>query len=186
MEVSYTADIPHRMMCPITHELMRDPVLSRTGHSYERGAIVPWIAKHNSCPLTRQNLRLADLITNHNLRVEIQNWQMQHPTASAGLPLSSLEKNPANTLDNLGKIMGYFDLYITDEQTENSSDNDDDDIILSILQDERRVAEVFRMVLERFPDRRPILGRHQRRQSSTHESNTRGRGFLRRLRNLTV
>ena len=36
--------IPPDFICPITQELMRDPVNTLSGHSYERDAILQWFA----------------------------------------------------------------------------------------------------------------------------------------------
>jgi hypothetical protein len=37
------------------------PVRTKYGHFFERRAILEWIDKHHTCPLTRQPLRRADL-----------------------------------------------------------------------------------------------------------------------------
>ena len=33
------------LLCPITLEIFRDPVVAKDGHTYERQAIVEWIGK---------------------------------------------------------------------------------------------------------------------------------------------
>lgn len=73
-------EIPYLFLCPITHELMTDPVRSPYGHSYQRSAIIEWLHKNggqNSCPLTRQPLGPWQLVTDQNLRLEIRQWQVQ-------------------------------------------------------------------------------------------------------------
>ena len=68
-------EIPQEYTCPITQELMVDPVISRYGQSYERKAIIEWLASGtHDCPLTRQPLSLANLVTNHRLRAQIEGW----------------------------------------------------------------------------------------------------------------
>ena len=37
-------DLAAELVCPITHELMQDPVLTADGHAYERAAILRWLA----------------------------------------------------------------------------------------------------------------------------------------------
>lgn len=67
--------IPDEFICPITQEIMVDPIMSRYGQSYERQAIVEWLASGtNACPLTRQPLNLQNLVTHHSLRMRIQEW----------------------------------------------------------------------------------------------------------------
>jgi len=44
---------PRAFMCPITHELMRDPVSTVDGHVYERSAIEAWfLLGHRKSPMT--------------------------------------------------------------------------------------------------------------------------------------
>ena len=73
-----TIEIPENFICPITQELMTDPVVTRYGQSYERSAIIEWIAKGKDCPLTRQPLSLSGIITNHSLRSQIRQWQVKN------------------------------------------------------------------------------------------------------------
>ena len=55
-------------LCPITHELMRDPVVALDGHTYERDAITQWIATKKRSPLTNEQLQAALVIPNITLR----------------------------------------------------------------------------------------------------------------------
>ena len=41
---------PQSYFCPITQQIMRDPVLLGDGHSYERLAINQWLQTHNTSP----------------------------------------------------------------------------------------------------------------------------------------
>ena len=52
------------LICPITLELFRDPVLALDGHTYERKAIEDWIRQNGTSPLTRQELSLGHLYSN--------------------------------------------------------------------------------------------------------------------------
>jgi len=57
---AYTQQIaPHReLVCPITQELMRDPVVAEDGHTYERDAILRWFSVGRSrSPVTNAILR---------------------------------------------------------------------------------------------------------------------------------
>lgn len=49
------------LICPITLQVFRDPVIAADGHVYEREAITQWIREHGTSPLTRQPLTLHDL-----------------------------------------------------------------------------------------------------------------------------
>lgn len=69
-------DIPHEFICPITQEMMKNPLMSRYGQTYERDAILTWLSNHNNlCPLTRQVLNVSDLIRNRTLLTKIEVWK---------------------------------------------------------------------------------------------------------------
>lgn len=63
---------PSEFLCPITGELMRDPVMGTDGHSYERSAISAWLASHSTSPITREPMYAANLTPNYALRSQIE------------------------------------------------------------------------------------------------------------------
>lgn len=68
-------EIPGHFQCPITMELMQDPVMIATGHTYDRPAIQRWLDQgHRTCPVTGVRLRHLELIPNHAIRTAIQSW----------------------------------------------------------------------------------------------------------------
>lgn len=60
------------LRCPITLEVMVDPVIASDGHSYEREAIQRWFTTHRTSPLTGRVMPNQTLIPNHRLRTLIQ------------------------------------------------------------------------------------------------------------------
>ncbi|XP_057546440.1 U-box domain-containing protein 26 [Amaranthus tricolor] len=67
--------IPYHFRCPISLELMQDPVTVCTGQTYDRSSIEAWVATGNTtCPVTRVPLDDFSLIPNHTLRRLIQEW----------------------------------------------------------------------------------------------------------------
>jgi Mg-chelatase subunit ChlD len=58
--------------CPITDELMVDPVMDPDGNTYERAAIIQWLSTHNTSPITRAPLTVNQLIPNRSLRSAIE------------------------------------------------------------------------------------------------------------------
>lgn len=70
-------DVPAHFLCPISMQLMRDPVTLSTGITYDRDNIERWLfsCKNNTCPVTKQVLCDTELlIPNHTLRRLIQAW----------------------------------------------------------------------------------------------------------------
>jgi hypothetical protein len=69
-------EVPSYFRCPISMELIRDPVTVSTGVTYDRESIEHWIfsCKKKTCPATMQLLENFDLIPNHTLRRLIKGW----------------------------------------------------------------------------------------------------------------
>ena len=59
-------------LCPISMEIMIDPVVTPNGDSYERQSIVRWIETKGTCPSTRNHIRVIDLISNKSLQNTIK------------------------------------------------------------------------------------------------------------------
>ena len=67
-----TIFVPEDFYCPITGELMNDPVSEPNGgHTYERDAIEKWIDKKGTSPMTRKILGVDDLKSNIILKKSI-------------------------------------------------------------------------------------------------------------------
>ena len=60
--------IPEDFLCPITFEIMEDPVICCDGHSYERAAIERWLTNHNTSPKTNAILQHHNVTANIALR----------------------------------------------------------------------------------------------------------------------
>ncbi|KAK3022263.1 hypothetical protein RJ639_045857 [Escallonia herrerae] len=67
--------IPDDFRCPISLELMKDPVIVSTGQTYERSCIQKWLdAGHKTCPKTQQTLLHTGLTPNYVLKSLIALW----------------------------------------------------------------------------------------------------------------
>lgn len=87
--------IPYYFRCPISLELMRDPVTVSTGQTYDRPSIESWVATGNTtCPVTRAPLTDFTLIPNHTLRRLIQDWCVAN--SSFGVERIPTPKQPAD------------------------------------------------------------------------------------------
>ncbi|XAR60191.1 Ubiquitin--protein ligase [Bertholletia excelsa] len=69
-------EVPSHFLCPISMQLMKDPVTVSAGITYDRESIERWLysCKNNTCPVTRQPLSDTELTPNHTLRRLIQAW----------------------------------------------------------------------------------------------------------------
>jgi hypothetical protein len=77
------------LVCPITHDVMSDPVVDTAGISYERGAVLQWVASSNRSPFGATPMCVADLVRNHALRAAIR-W-LAAPAEGAGADVEAAE-----------------------------------------------------------------------------------------------
>ena len=65
---------PEQFVCPLTLELMEDPVFTADGQVYERAPIEIWLRLKNSSPLTGARLAHKELVPAISLRQLIQEF----------------------------------------------------------------------------------------------------------------
>ncbi|CAA7396174.1 unnamed protein product [Spirodela intermedia] len=71
--------VPEHFLCPISSEIMKEPVVLATGETYDRPFIQAWLnAGHRTCPRTEQVLVHCFLTPNHILRRMISEWCDSH------------------------------------------------------------------------------------------------------------
>lgn len=88
-------DVPPFFLCPISLEIMKDPVTVSSGITYDRESIEKWLfsGKKETCPVTKQVLSSdSDLTPNHTLRRLIQAWCTMN--ASLGIERIPTPKPP--------------------------------------------------------------------------------------------
>ncbi|XP_021890858.1 U-box domain-containing protein 17 [Carica papaya] len=91
--------IPKDFCCPISLDLMRDPVIISTGQTYDRSSIARWMEEgHCTCPKTGQLLAHTRLVPNRALRNLIMQWCTAH-----GIPYD-VESTEASA-DSLGAAL---------------------------------------------------------------------------------
>eukprot|EP01047_Picozoa_sp_COSAG01_P096564 COSAG01_NODE_27044_length_696_cov_0.993300_1_plen_207_part_01 len=66
---------PEAFLCPISHEIMADPVCAADGHSYERTAIETWFRTKQTSPMTNDAMASTVLTPNRLLKSQIGEWQ---------------------------------------------------------------------------------------------------------------
>ncbi|KAJ0439417.1 putative adaptor protein Cbl domain superfamily [Helianthus annuus] len=96
--------------CPITREVMVDPVETASGHTFERAAIEKWLADgSNFCPLTMIPLDKSSLRPNKTLKQSIEEWKDRNTmiTIASMKPKLSKPENEEDVvfcLDELQKL----------------------------------------------------------------------------------
>lgn len=67
--------VPSYFCCPLSLQLMLDPVILASGQTYDRGSIQKWLDNGLFiCPKTRQMLSHTNLIPNYTVNALIANW----------------------------------------------------------------------------------------------------------------
>lgn len=99
---------PEELRCPISLQLMCDPVIIASGQTYERVCIEKWFSDgHNACPKTQQQLPHLSLTPNYCVKGLIGSWCEQN-----GI---SVPTGPPESLD-----LNYWRLALSDSESTNS------------------------------------------------------------------
>ena len=112
--------LPEVLYCPISFELMHQPVIGPDGVTYEKAAIEHWLASNNVSPITRGPLRVDQLYENkailniieelaekengseHETHQSIRNWREVHSTRVAQSNVQ--ERNYASNERELNRL----------------------------------------------------------------------------------
>ncbi|XP_068314746.1 U-box domain-containing protein 1-like [Pyrus communis] len=116
---SLIPNVPDEFRCPISLDLIRDPVIVASGHTYDRNSIAQWInSGHQTCPNSGQKLIHMALIPNYALRSLIQQWCEENkvpttePSQSSSSDLarsSSKRELYENAVDHISVVKAAVD-----------------------------------------------------------------------------
>lgn len=100
---SLVSDIPDELRCPISLDLIRDPVILASGHTYDRNSIAQWInSGHHTCPKSGQRLIHMALIPNYALKSLIKQWCQEN-----NIPITEPTLTPSDSECSSSKIKKY-------------------------------------------------------------------------------
>ena len=115
--------IAEAITCPITQDIMTDPVIGKDGHTYERSAILQALMNKQESPMTREYMTIHDLKVNpsikflcdkyHSLDTNSQERQLMREAATSFLR----QKSNTNLIANNSKII------LNSTLTKNSNSN---------------------------------------------------------------
>jgi len=118
-EETDSGDRNHPFLCPITLEVMKDPVVTPHGICFEREAIVHWVERVHSCPVTRKPLSVDQLITCYSLKSAIEEYERFRTVSSPSSSSSSSsshkpsppKKKPTINIEVEGKFLGQVGVW---------------------------------------------------------------------------
>jgi Mg-chelatase subunit ChlD len=87
-------DIPTAYKCPITYDLMVDPVVGTDGYTYERSVITEWLDTRGTSPMNpSMRMRTSDLKSNYALKTAIEEWvAAQSASVAPRSPIDAVSK----------------------------------------------------------------------------------------------
>ncbi|KAJ6791479.1 U-box domain-containing protein 10-like [Iris pallida] len=137
--------IPEDFRCPISLELMRDPVIVSTGQTYERSFIQRWIdCGHRTCPKTQQKLQNLTLTPNYVLRSLINQWCETHKIEQPRRSLSRRIRKNDGSYHDLGEDRAIFNALVCNLTSRS-------------LEERRSAAAEIRSLAKRSTDNRVLL-----------------------------
>ncbi|XP_066347134.1 E3 ubiquitin-protein ligase PUB23-like [Miscanthus floridulus] len=103
-------EVPKFFVCPISLEVMRDPVTLSSGITYDRDSIERWLFTdgHGDCPVTKLPLGADDLepTPNHTLRRLIQSWCAAHAVERFPTPRPPVDADRVSAIVDGAKKKG--------------------------------------------------------------------------------
>lgn len=89
---------PREYFCPISHEVMTDPVVAADGFTYERVSVETWFEHHSTSPMTGVQLQHLSLLPNLTLKALIADAAGDRlPVPAERPPLALDAPRPATT-----------------------------------------------------------------------------------------
>ncbi|CAM8985169.1 unnamed protein product [Rhodiola kirilowii] len=138
-EMDVRGSVPEEFICPLSKEMMKDPVVVSTGKTYDRASIQEWLkAGNQTCPSTQQVLSHRLLTPNLVVRDLIEKWFKRNGVMKS---LGS-SKNP----DNEGGADREHFVNLLRKMT------------CSSINSQKEAAKELRLLTKRLPSFRALFG----------------------------
>ncbi|KAK4799816.1 hypothetical protein SAY86_025181 [Trapa natans] len=130
---------PEDFRCPLSKELMRDPVIVATGQTYDRVGIQKWLkAGNRTCPMTQQVLSHTILTPNHLIREMISRWcKTQGVELSELVPCTDEDQITEGEKDKFLSLLGKM---------------------ASTISEQKEAAKELRLLTKKMPSFRGLFG----------------------------
>jgi len=123
------APYPTEFTCPISREIMQDPVTANSGHTYDRASIMHWFATQRTPPrdpISNRPLTNKTLIENHSIRGLIASYQAAQVDLKLVATLSEAPKEQRRRSVE-GRKLGFHSKTVDDDETSRISVVNDSD-----------------------------------------------------------
>ena len=95
------------LICPLTLDIFKDPVICMDGHTYEKAAITDWLRRNGTSPKTNSPLTDDRLIPNHQLRQLAQTRRKQTGMPAEPEPMLTLPQKHNGRFTDLMLALHY-------------------------------------------------------------------------------
>ncbi|GKU85957.1 hypothetical protein SLEP1_g552 [Rubroshorea leprosula] len=130
---------PEEFRCPLSQELMRDPVILASGQTFDRSFIQKWLKSGNrTCPKTQQVLSHTILTPNYLVREMISQW-----CKGQGVELPDL----VNSSNEEGVTEAERDCFLSLLEKMSAS-----------ISEQKEAAKELRLLTKRMPSFRALFG----------------------------
>ncbi|XP_021717745.1 U-box domain-containing protein 44-like [Chenopodium quinoa] len=156
-------------VCPLTKQVMRDPVTIENGNTFEREAIEKWFrecketGKKPMCPLTSENLKSTYLNPSIALRNTIEEWTARNEAAQLDIARRSLSSGSSER--DILQALRHVE-YISKCSRSNKQAVHNPEIVQAIVEMLRnsskkvrhKALETLRVIAEEDPDMKEVMG----------------------------
>jgi hypothetical protein len=101
--------IPNEFICPISMDIMKDPVICEDGYSYEKNNIINWLKRSGTSPMTREKMSLERILPNDSVKSAIDKWNKERnkkrPKNNSNI--KPVPSNPSSDVPVLIPILDY-------------------------------------------------------------------------------
>lgn len=99
---------PNEHFCPITLQVMKEPVVAADGHSYEKSAILKHLETSSISPTTGLPLKNQDIFDNQALKAMISEWRLGKQSEPSALEGRSAEEIARRVKEEFRQNAGVF------------------------------------------------------------------------------
>lgn len=143
---------PVEFTCPISMDIMNDPVIIQCGHTFDRQSLDIWLDSNSVCPTCRVNVNRHEISTNYSLKSMIenslQNGGSYRPSSSASNASRSAEDAEVADKTVLPRVLTIEDLYAIEGSYYHDTNSGLIQVSLKSPESEKRNAMSFVCVID--------------------------------------
>ena len=115
--------IAEAITCPITHDIMTDPVIGKDGHTYERSAIIHALMIKSESPMTREHMTIYDVKVNPAIKFLCDKYNSLDASSQARQQMREASSSYIKQKSNTNLITDNTKIMLNSTLTKNSNSN---------------------------------------------------------------